>query len=249
MVTSTSRYDSNTLIAYTDGASKGNPGHGGWGAIIRWPNGMIKEMGEYHPSVTNNQMEMLAVVAVLKQIKDFSGPSVIHSDSRYLINGITNWVFSWARNGWMTSNGQAVLNQNIWQQLLQLVTARKKQGFEAISWNYVPGHAGIDGNERADEIASNLASHIPIDLFEGSDSQYHLDLCKRPPVPTKKTSKSSSGSKKKAYSYLSYVDQTLVVHKTWAECEARVKGRSGAKFKKAGSAEEEDQIKRQWGLI
>ena len=116
-----------------------------------------------------------------------------------------------------------------------------------IKWEYVEGHAGYPGNERCDEIATQFADKADIALYHGTINAYAIDLDAEPAVqPIKQKTKSSSGIK--AYSYLSLVDGILMKHKTWAECEARVKGVRGAKFKKAISEQNEENIIKEWGL-
>lgn len=237
-------------IVFTDGASKGNPGQGGWGAVILTSDNKVKELGQAFTRVTNNQMEMLAAISALKHLSSNSDPIHIYTDSSYLIHGITQWIWGWMKRDWKTSQGDDVSNKEYWQNLLHLIEDRKKNGHKAVEWHHVRGHAGIAGNEKADQIASDFASGISVQLYEGSMDGYNDDVLNMPEdfgQSAAKKSKSSSSSKKKAYSYLSYVNGILRVHKSWAECEAQVKGRSGAKFKKAMSAEDERAIAESWG--
>ena len=162
---------------------------------------------------------------------------VIYSDSKYLIQGITNWIRGWKANGWKTAAKKGVENQDLW---LALDTAVRGLSIE---WRYVEGHAGHPGNERCDDIATSLADKVDPHLYTGPRDLYTIDLDGKP-VQTGAKKKSSST---KAYSYLSSIDGILETHKTWAECEARVKGVKGARFKKATSAEEEEEIKKDWG--
>lgn len=236
-----------SIIVFTDGASKGNPGLGGWGAIIANPEGQVVECGRGYQAVTNNQMEMLAVIEALSFLKDKSGDIAILTDSTYVIQGISQWIWGWLRNGWKTAAGGDVSNKDYWQRLYRLVQARKDLG--KLSWHHVRGHAGIAGNERVDEIASNFAVGKYVELYNGPLLRYGHDIYNIPDdTSLPKRSEKSQGSKAAAYSYLSYVNGELQVHKTWPECEARVKGRSGAKFKKALSPADEVQIKKDWGL-
>ena len=176
-----------------------------------------------------------------------AGPVAVYTDSTYVIQGIREWVHNWKRRGWKTATGTEVMNRELWEQLSELTTAR---GARTISWHYVRGHIGIPGNERVDEIADSFAMQTPVVLYEGPLSAYPiaiLDLPDDTSVPAR--SKSPSGgrnSKAPAYSYLSVVDGKPMRHATWAECEQRVKGRSGARFKKATSAAEQDAILRAW---
>jgi ribonuclease HI len=239
----------NKTIVFTDGASKGNPGAGGWGAIILTSDHKVKELGKAYSQVTNNQMEMLAAISALKHLSSHAEPVHIYTDSSYLIHGITQWIWGWLKRGWKTSQGDDVSNKEYWQQLLSLVELRKKNGHAAAEWHHVRGHAGVEGNERADQIASDLAAGLTVQLYEGSISAYNHDVLVMPEDFGQSTAKQGkkSSSSKKAYSYLSYVNGVLRIHKSWSECEAHVKGRSGAKFKKATSAEDERNIARSWG--
>ncbi len=139
-------------------------------------------------------------------------------------------------------------NKELWQQLSQLVAARKSQG--EISWHYIRGHQGYGGNERADQIASDFAEGKAVELYEGPLLRYQHDVHDLPEdTRLPERSSKSSSSKKKAYSYLSLVNGKLEIHQSWPECEARVKGRSGARFKKAMSKADEEAIQREWGLL
>lgn len=234
------------ILLFTDGASKGNPGPGGYGAILAFPEGRIKELGEGFNRVTNNQMELLAIIEGLNEISDIKGPVAVLTDSTYAIQGITQWIHGWRRNDWKTAAGKPVSNKDYWQQLYKLVENRA----EAISWHYVRGHTGIPGNERADEIGSELALQNHVSLYDGMLTSYDHpihDIPEDTSLPDR-SQKKARASKKAAYSYLSLIGNDLQIHKTWKECEARVKGRSGARFKKALSAADEDAIKKSWGV-
>ena len=138
------------LFAYTDGACSGNPGPGGWGALLRAMDGdtVVKERelqgGE--PDTTNNRMELLAAINALESL---SRPSVITivTDSAYVKNGVTSWIHGWKRNGWKTSNKKPVKNVELWQRIDE---AQKRH---TVTWEWVKGHAGHPENERADELA------------------------------------------------------------------------------------------------
>mgnify|MGYP003683359633 CR=1 FL=1 len=237
-----------SILVFTDGACKGNPGPGGWGALVALPEGKVTELGRGAKNVTNNKMEMTAVIEALAFLKDTSGDVAILTDSTYVIQGITQWIWGWMKNQWKTASGGEVSNQDLWKRMLNLVQARKGKG--DITWHYVRGHVGIEGNERVDQIASDYAIGERVSLYNGSLLRYEYDIHNIPEdtsIPTR-SDKKKSGSKKKAFSYLSYVNGELQIHKTWPECEARVKGRPGAKFKKSTSAADEQDIKKSWGL-
>lgn len=235
------------IIVFTDGASKGNPGPGGWGVVIVEPDGHVTELGGGAPSTTNNKMELTGAIQALSRLQATNGRLEVYTDSTYVIQGIREWIHGWTRRGWRTAAGTDVLNRELWEQLHHLTSAR---GPRSITWHYVRGHAGTPGNERVDEIADAFATHTPMALYDGPLSGYSVpvhDLPDDTSLPTR--SKSSSGgskSKAAAYSYLSVVDGKPMRHATWAECELRVKGRSGALFKKATSAADQAAILRAW---
>lgn len=239
------------IVVFCDGASKGNPGPGGWGVVVVTPAGHVTELGGRDPHTTNNRMELTGAISALAELGGVAGPVAMYTDSTYVIKGIREWIWAWRRRGWKTAEGKDVLNRELWEALDDLVSARGKG---AISWHYVRGHAGIPGNERVDEIADGLAQQQPVTLFRGALVDYPLPILDLPDdtdVPARSTSSSSSGpsksgSKAKAHSYLSVVDGKPMRHATWADCERRVKGRSGARFKKATSAADEVAILRSW---
>jgi ribonuclease HI len=138
------------LFAYTDGACSGNPGPGGWGALLIARDGdtVLKERelcgGE--PETTNNRMELLAAIHALESLSRASTITVI-TDSAYVKGGITQWLYGWKKNGWRTSNKKPVKNEDLWQ---RLDAARTRH---SVTWEWVKGHAGHPENERADELA------------------------------------------------------------------------------------------------
>jgi len=133
------------VTIHTDGACSGNPGPGGFGAILQWGDHR-KELkgGESH--TTNNRMELMAAIVALESLKRACAVD-LHTDSQYLRNGITNWIHTWKRNGWRTSDKKPVKNADLWQRLDAAL------GHHTINWHWVKGHAGHDLNERADELA------------------------------------------------------------------------------------------------
>lgn len=133
------------VVIHTDGACSGNPGPGGWGAILEW-NGHKKELhgGESH--TTNNRMELMAAIKALETLKRACTVD-IHTDSQYLRNGITTWIKSWKRNGWRTASREPVKNADLWRRLDEALQRH------TVQWHWVRGHAGHDMNERADELA------------------------------------------------------------------------------------------------
>jgi len=131
---------------YTDGACKGNPGPGGWGALLRFGE-RERELYGGEPATTNNRMELTAVIRALAALKRPSAVE-IYTDSQYVRNGITEWLAQWKRRGWRTADGKPVKNIDLWQALEQ------EAGRHEISWHWVRGHSGHDGNERADALAN-----------------------------------------------------------------------------------------------
>ncbi|MCX9157082.1 ribonuclease HI [Niveibacterium sp. 24ML] len=130
---------------YTDGACSGNPGPGGWGAILR-SAGHEKELFGGEPATTNNRMEMMAVIRALQALTRPVSVRV-HTDSQYVQKGISEWIHGWKRRGWKTADNKPVKNDDLWRELDQLASLHK------IEWLWVKGHAGHPENERADELA------------------------------------------------------------------------------------------------
>ncbi len=131
--------------AYTDGACSGNPGPGGWGAILRYGD-RERELSGGEPQTTNNRMELMAAIQALEALKRPCRVR-IHTDSRYLRDGITGWIHNWKRNGWKTAARKPVKNADLWQRLDRSI------GRHEIEWHWVRGHAGHPENERADALA------------------------------------------------------------------------------------------------
>lgn len=140
------------IEVFTDGACRGNPGPGGWGALIRI-DGEEQSLSGSAPDTTNNRMELMAAIAGLES---FLEPSTISltTDSQYVRQGITQWITGWKRNGWRTSNKQPVKNQDLWQKLDALAEKH------AVSWFWVKGHSGHVENERADQLANKAIDQM-----------------------------------------------------------------------------------------
>jgi len=137
---------------YTDGACKGNPGPGGWGALLRF-DGEEREMFGGEPATTNNRMELTAVIEALAALKR-PCRVVLHTDSQYVQKGITEWIHGWKARAWRTAAKEPVKNVDLWKQLDALV------GGHEIEWKWVRGHAGHEGNERADALANRGCENI-----------------------------------------------------------------------------------------
>ena len=133
------------VVIYTDGACSGNPGRGGWGVVLRW-NGTEKELHGGDAQTTNNRMELMAAIQALEGLQRPAKVS-LHTDSTYLLNGITKWIDGWQRNGWRTAAKKPVKNDDLWRRLTEAIRPHK------VSWVWVKGHAGDPGNERADALA------------------------------------------------------------------------------------------------
>ncbi len=130
---------------FTDGACSGNPGPGGWGAILRY-NGVEKELSGGAAETTNNRMEMMAAIAALEALKRPARVR-LYTDSTYLKDGITKWIHAWKARGWKTASKKPVKNQDLWQRLEAAIEPHQ------VEWFWVKGHAGHPENERADELA------------------------------------------------------------------------------------------------
>jgi ribonuclease HI len=136
---------SGRVSIYTDGACSGNPGPGGWAALLRF-GAAEKELSGGEPLTTNNRMELMAAIEALRALKRRSAVD-LHTDSEYLRNGITQWIHGWKRNGWRTASKDPVKNVELWQALDDLVRAHD------VAWHWVKGHVGHDENERVDKLA------------------------------------------------------------------------------------------------
>lgn len=138
--------DMKQVNIYTDGACSGNPGPGGWGAILKY-RAAVKELSGAEPNTTNNRMELTAVIMALKALKE-PCEVVITTDSKYVVDGIEKgWAASWKRRGWVKSDKKPALNSDLWDELLKLIDIHK------VSFVWVKGHAGHPENERCDELA------------------------------------------------------------------------------------------------
>jgi ribonuclease HI len=202
---------------YTDGACRGNPGPGGWAAVIV-RNGATEEIGGHEAHTTNQRMELRAALEALRHVPA-AEPVTLYSDSQYLQNGMTGWVSGWKKRGWLTAEKQPVKHRDLWEELDRLAGTR-------VTWRWVRGHAGNERNERADIVAQAYADD-------------------RPP-PSAGTS--AAAGRPPGTSYLSFVHGVLQRHASWIECEARVKGVSGARFKKCATAADEQATVAAWGL-
>ncbi len=134
------------VTIYTDGACRGNPGPGGWGATLDC-NGKQRELSGGEPETTNNRMELTAAIRALEALKEPCAVD-LYTDSTYVRDGITSWLANWERRGWQTAARKPVKNKDLWQSLAELARTH------SVDWHWVKGHAGDEGNERADELAN-----------------------------------------------------------------------------------------------
>lgn len=237
---------SQSILIYCDGACSGNPGRGGWGAIVVLPEGKVQELGGEALHTTNNQMELTATIRALESVANIPCEVTLLTDSVYVIRGITQWIWGWRKKGWKTAEGKDVANRELWEELSRVVAARDKKN--EIHWGFVRGHTGVAGNERVDEIAVAFSKGVYLSLYRGSLDQYSVPVHDIPEDISLPDQKTKQEPKAAALCYLSLVDGIAIRHSTWPECERRVKGRSGAKFKKAMTPAQETEILSLWGI-
>ena len=225
-----------TLIAYTDGAARGNPGPGGWGAVLavtrannQTEKGQVVELGEKLPDTTNNQAELTAAIEVLQwaQANEVSDVT-LYTDSSYMVQGITNWRHNWQQNGWQTKGDEPVKNKQLWQDLISA------QEDIDVAYEHVDGHAGISANERADDIATARADDADLKLFEGQRSKYEISLDPEPQLLADSPV------------YLSCVNDEVKQHNSWEDCQERVEGVQ-AQYRKVSTVPERNEILEKWG--
>lgn len=139
---------------FTDGACKGNPGPGGWGALLRMGR-HEKELSGSEPETTNNRMEMTAAIRALNALIE-PCEVTLHTDSKYLIDGMTKWIDGWRRRGWVNASKKPVKNADLWHDLIEAAAPH------AITWEWVKGHSGHPENERVDQLASDAAESVRV---------------------------------------------------------------------------------------
>jgi ribonuclease HI len=217
------------LHIYTDGACLGNPGPGGWAAILV-RKGRCEELGGREGHTTNNRMEMLAAVEGLRRA--CSGERVhVVTDSRYLHDGISRWIHAWKRRGWRKVDGGEVLNRDLWETLDLLCRVPSR-----VTWEHVRGHAGHAWNERCDAIATAFARGERPELRQGDGSW--IEGRGGAALPTGLSFPL----------YLSLVEGELRMHLNWEDCQSWVKGERGAKYRKVKTRSELESVLAGWGV-
>lgn len=239
----------NTIFIYTDGACSGNPGNGGWAAVIIYPENRLIELGGGESDTTNNRMEMTAAISALECIKNRNEKIKIYSDSSLLINGITKWIYSWKKKNWITSQGNSVANKDLWEKIYKLIGVYTHK----IEWIHVKGHAGHEINERCDQIAVAFSKRTKINLYDGPAIGCGYSLLElTAPVGTPRKSSSQTENvdpeKEKNKIYISVVNSEVCYHKEWKDCQKRVSGKSGARFKKVYSEEQAEEQLKLWEI-
>ncbi len=211
------------MYIYTDGAARGNPGPAGYGYVcIDTKHDTAIEGGGRFSFATNNQMELTAVLEALRLIGDTHETVALYTDSKYVIQGMKQWVHAWQRNGWQTSQKEPVLNSNLWKDIVKLAAGK------TIEWLYVPGHAGVPLNERVDTIATHYADQVHETLYNGSYTAYtykHTDTVQSS-IQEKKKKTSSAGY------YVVVKNREVTRYETWEACKRAVHGIKGVKYKK-----------------
>ncbi len=227
----------NRKLLYSDGACSGNPGPGGWAYVLFDGVNTVREGAAYAPQTTNNRMEMTGVLEGLRAMAEQTVPvetlpPLILTDSSYVVFGITKWIHNWKKRDWKTIEGGDVNNRDLWEALEAQVKIMGR-----LEWKIVPGHSGIPGNERCDELAVTCQKGQTSFSKEYSLSEYHFDISTLPDF--------TRYAKREPY-YLSYINGVLEKHTQWSQCEARIKNRPGAKFKKIKNLNEEEEILKSW---
>lgn len=242
--------EKSSAFLFCDGASRGNPGRSGW-AYLLIASGKVREAGGFVERATNNQMELQALLEAVRYLDSHSideSSIDVYLDSQLILSGASVWRFAWSKRAWKTKDGEEVKNIQQWKELHDLLTKLEKR--ISFNWWYIPGHSAYPSNDRVDEMATSFADSEACDLYEGTLKSYPVDfksgLDGLEHFQVKKASKSSKASSKKAY-YLSVIGDQIFRDATWSACEARVKGRRAAKYKKVTDESEERRVLQSWG--
>jgi ribonuclease HI len=197
---------------------------------LLYPDGMVQEFGAGESTTTNNRMELQAALVALEQLRGYTR-ATIYTDSRYLIEGVTKWIHNWRRRDWVTTAGTPVKNRVLWQRLVAL-------NHRGITWRHVYGHTGDPNNERVDDIARGFASGTAPLLFHGPAGAPDDPVRDVEPRPSVAPSRRKPARSTRNARYISIVHGAVAIDDEWAACAARVRGVSGAKYKKVHSSEE-----------
>lgn len=229
------------MVVYGDGACSGNPGPGGWAfLLVDIKNSRVIEKSGGETRTTNNRMELMALVQTLEELLvDFPKEDKVefYWDSSYVVNGFNQWLFNWSKRDFTKADGSEISNLDLWKQIWAL-----KLKLPSLKMTQVPGHSGLPGNERVDELSVAQAKNLDCPPFIGSLSDYPIDLAD---LTSPHGDVSSNEPQKRYPAYLSLIAGTLTRHVTWDECKAHVHGKS-AKFKKVKNPIEENQILKAW---
>jgi ribonuclease HI len=237
-------------VAYTDGGCVGNPGPGGWGVHVEYPDGRVVELGGGELETTNNRMELRAAIEAARAVASWPAATII-ADSQYVLRGITQWIQGWKRKDWVTSTGEPVLNRDLWEELDAVASDR-------LTWQWAKGHSGVPGNERCDAIASWFSSSVG--RLGGSGRADRATTVARRTAAASRPVRASgeraaapvaskpSAAPRAGQWYISVVDGIPARHEYWGACESRVKGVKGAKFKKVRNSAEEQEAFAKWGV-
>jgi ribonuclease HI len=232
---------SNEFWIFTDGACSGNPGPGGW-AFLLGSSAKVCSMRGFEKETTNNRMELMAIIEALKFLKNEFKVSKnsrirLFTDSSYVFQGITEWIWSWKKRGWTKADGAQVMNVLLWKELDEIV-----QSLPQIQWGLVPGHEGIAGNEWVDQESVKSSQELKAARFEWAfkdfPAQNIFEKLPRLRSTFGKTGRLQAQTSSSKTFYASFVKGEVQRHNTWAECEARVKGQAHARFKKLKSESE-----------
>ncbi len=220
------------LLVYTDGACLGNPGPGGWGVRILYPENTVQERGGAAPHTTNNRMELQAAIAALETLQTASR-ATLFTDSRYVIDGLTRWLAGWRERNWMTTAETPVKNQDLWERLDALQHA-------GITWRHVRGHRGHPQNERVDHIARAFALGQSPTLFCGPAGAPGDPVALNAPPPAVPPAHAAVASQSTAQvlGYVSLVGGAIILDTNWPACAARVHKVAGAHYRKIRTLQE-----------
>jgi ribonuclease HI len=217
-------------IAYTDGACLGNPGPGGWGVRLLYPDDTIRELCGMAAATTNNRMELQAAIEAL-QILHSAPQAAIFTDSRYVIDGLTKWLPAWRRRGWITTTNTPVKNRDLW-------IALERLHHPGVRWQHVRGHSGDPNNERVDTIARACAAGTCPPLFCGQAGTSADPVIAAPVTALLASATRACQGTHGPARYISIVHGNVAIDPDWATCAARVRGVSGAQYRKIRTPEE-----------